>query len=342
MGAILLMLICAWAIFRALTKSAGIAELAWFLLIICLGAFYQRFDQVIFYSRYVVLIMVVLLAILIINRLRLLGEGKPWAYAALVISGVLAYLGIVSNYMPGWRSTIANIDTPLWNGTFYVVQGGNNLLVNGHRISSRATAQRHALDLVKLSPVGSSATQLFPGDDLSNYVVYNEAVHAPCNGTVLLRDDRSADLPAGVSDQENPAGNYLAIGCDEGFTVVLAHLRREIHPSRGDRVVRGQYLGKVGNTGNTTEPHLHIHAVAGLVKDESEALFTGDGIPFTVNHTVLFKNTLLHIKDCPPVPGIDLWSVTHPRETKLSITRFSPALSKSMVSLLPSTALITP
>lgn len=312
MGAILVLLVCAWAIFRVMTKGAGMLELAWLLLVICFGAFFQRFDQVFFLSRYAVLVTIVLLAIVIINRLRRPGEGKTWGYAALAGSAVLAYFGLVSNYMPGWTTKVANIDTPLWNGTFYVVQGGSNLLVNGHRVSSRATAQRHALDFVKLSQFGGSAAKMFPGDDLSQYVIYREAVNAPCDGTVLLRDDRFEDLPAGVSDQENPAGNYLAIGCDEGFTVVLAHLQREIFPRLGDRVISGQYLGWVGNSGNTTEPHLHIHAVAGLVKDETEALFTGEGIPFTVNGNVLFKNALLKINGCPPVPGIDILSGSPP------------------------------
>jgi hypothetical protein len=192
------------------------------------------------------------------------------------------------------------------------------------------------LDIVKLSENGRSIAGFFPGEDLSQYAIYNESVYAPCSGTVLLRVNGFEDLPAGVSDPENPAGNYVAIGCDSGFTIVLAHLQRAISPGLGDRVESGHYIGKVGNTGNTTEPHLHIHVVAGLVKDERQALFTGDGIPFTVDHRVLFKNMAMYISECPPVPGIDVGDGDHPRVTKLSITRFSPALSKSMVSLLPS------
>lgn len=342
MAVLLLLLVCAWAVFRALTKKSRLPELALNLIVICFAAVYLRFDREIFLSRYVVLIVVVLLAALIIVRLRRPGEGKPWGYAALFGVGLLAYLGIVSNYVPEWRSTIPNIDTPLWNGAFYVVQGGDNLLVNGHRLSSQATAQRYALDIVKLSLGGRSASRLFPGEDLSQYAVYTEPVYAPCDGTVLLAENGFEDLPAGTSDPEHPAGNYVAIGCDEGFTVVLAHLQRGNFGSVGERVRAGGRIGRVGNSGNTTEPHLHIHAVAGLVKDERQALFTGDGIPFTINDTVLFKNAILLVNECPPVPGIEVGAADYPRETKLSITRFSPALSKSMVSLLPSTALITP
>jgi hypothetical protein len=312
-----------------------------FVLTFC--AFYYTFDQVTVYlGLFVLLVLVILIAIMIRSLLR--GDaGKIFGYASLAGTGLLFYLATASNYVPGlWNGPLVNLDTPLWDGSFYVVQGGNNLLVNGHRMSSRATAQRYALDIVKLSPSQSSTDNLLPGGDLSQYVIYGESVYAPCGGSVLLVEDGFDDLPAGTTDPANPAGNYIAIGCDKGITVVLAHLQREIYPGLGDRVEAGQYLGKVGNTGNTTEPHLHIHAVAGLVRNESEALFTGKGVPFTMNHAVLFKNMMLVVKECPPVPGIDFGSAFHPRVTKLSITRFSPALSKSMVSLLPSTARTTP
>lgn len=306
MAVILLLFVCAWALFRALTKRAPLPELALHLIVICLSVFFLRYDHLWVPLGLAALITAMLLAALIIMALRKPGKGKPFGYAALFGMGLIIYFGIVSNYVMGWRTAVPNIATPLFDGLFYVVQGGNNLLVNGHRISSRATAQRYALDIVKLWPEGRSIAGLFPGDDLSQYAIYNESVYAPCSGTVLLRTNSFGDLPAGVSDPENPAGNYVAIGCDSGFTIVLAHLQPAIFPELGDRVESGHYIGKVGNTGNTTEPHLHIHAVAGLVKDERQALFTGDGIPFTVNRQVPFKNMSMYIDECPPVPGIEI------------------------------------
>jgi hypothetical protein len=342
MASLLLAILTAWCLFQGLRGRAGLPELAVFVVVISWFSIYFRFDQV-----WAVLWPLVLFAlfVLIAIMIRLIvrgDEGRIFGYAGLAGAGLLFYFGILGNFVQVWRGQVTDLDTPVWNGGYYVVHGGNTLLVNGHRISAAATAQRYAVDIVRLSQTGQSARKLWPGDDLSQYVVYGEGVHAPCAGTVLLVDKRFDDLPAGTSDPDHPAGNYIAIGCDQGVTVVLAHLQREIHPSLGDRIVDGQYRGKVGNTGNTTEPHLHIHAVAGLVRDEREALFTGEGIPFTLNHTVLFRNMRLVVIGCPPISGIDLWSAVHPRETKLSITRFSPALSKSMVSLLPSTALITP
>lgn len=52
--------------------------------------------------------------------------------------------------------------------------------------------------------------------------------------------------------------------------------------AEGEEVKTGQLLGKVGNSGNTSEPHLHIHAE----KD-------GKGIPITFNDRFLVRNNLV-------------------------------------------------
>ena len=52
--------------------------------------------------------------------------------------------------------------------------------------------------------------------------------------------------------------------------------------AQGDKVTTGQILGKVGNSGNTSEPHLHIHAE----KD-------GKGVPITFNDRFLVRNSLV-------------------------------------------------
>ncbi len=45
----------------------------------------------------------------------------------------------------------------------------------------------------------------------------------------------------------------------------------------GDKVTRGQVIGRVGNSGNTTEPHLHFHLM------RSPAPVTGDNVPFEID-----------------------------------------------------------
>ncbi|MGE7916039.1 M23 family metallopeptidase [Lysinibacillus xylanilyticus] len=51
---------------------------------------------------------------------------------------------------------------------------------------------------------------------------------------------------------------------------------------KGEKVTTGQILGKVGNSGNTSEPHLHIHAEK-----------NGKGVPITFNDRFLVRNSLV-------------------------------------------------
>ena len=52
-------------------------------------------------------------------------------------------------------------------------------------------------------------------------------------------------------------GNCIIISHGGGLKTVYAHLSR-IHTSKGQKVVRGQFIGEVGSTGNSTGPHLHL------------------------------------------------------------------------------------
>jgi len=64
-----------------------------------------------------------------------------------------------------------------------------------------------------------------------------------------------------------------------GFSVLLAHLQNaSLTVSVGNRVRSGNAIGKLGNSGNTTEPHLHIHAVRGRVTEQDEIAGTAIGV----------------------------------------------------------------
>lgn len=56
------------------------------------------------------------------------------------------------------------------------------------------------------------------------------------------------------------AGNHVIIRHDDGTAAFYAHLRKgSLSVEVGQRVVAGDPLGEVGNTGNSSEPHLHVH-----------------------------------------------------------------------------------
>ncbi|MEW1615817.1 MULTISPECIES: M23 family metallopeptidase [unclassified Streptomyces] len=71
-------------------------------------------------------------------------------------------------------------------------------------------------------------------------------------------------------------GNHVILDLGEGTYAVYAHARRgSLQVKAGDTVRAGQRIGRVGNSGNTTEPHLHFHLMDGPDPDDAR------GIPFT-------------------------------------------------------------
>ncbi|WP_218220307.1 M23 family metallopeptidase [Nesterenkonia sp. Act20] len=63
-----------------------------------------------------------------------------------------------------------------------------------------------------------------------------------------------------VSGQRAIIGNHVIVHHDDGTAAVYAHFRKgSVVVGVGQRVEVGEQLGEVGNTGNTSEPHLHVH-----------------------------------------------------------------------------------
>ncbi|HEU5032933.1 MAG TPA: M23 family metallopeptidase [Spirillospora sp.] len=75
-------------------------------------------------------------------------------------------------------------------------------------------------------------------------------------------------------------GNSVVLDLGDGVYAVLAHLRRgSLRVRRGDRVLAGDVIAEIGNSGNTSEPHLHFHLM-----DRPRPLAAA-GIPFAFPYT---------------------------------------------------------
>ncbi|MFT9819863.1 M23 family metallopeptidase [Lysinibacillus sp. NPDC056185] len=169
---------------------------------------------------------------------------------------------------------------PLKDGTYYVGQGGNQVLMNYHQAYP---GQKYALDILKLNTLGTRASGLYP-EQLDKYQIFADDLYSPCNGKVVNIQNDLPDLTPPKSNPENPEGNHVTLSCENhNATVLLAHMKKgSVVVAQGDKVTTGQILGKVGNSGNTSEPHLHIHAE----KD-------GKGVPITFNDRFLVRNSLV-------------------------------------------------
>jgi hypothetical protein len=167
---------------------------------------------------------------------------------------------------------------PLRGGTYLVVHGGSDTAANQHGYHP---GQRYGLDIVKLNAAGTRAAGLFP-KALTSYAIFGADVLSPCDGLVIRAVDGLPDLAPGVRDEKRKEGNHVIVRCGDA-EVLLAHLRGgSVAVRPNTRVTAGTLLGKVGNSGNTTEPHLHIHAER-----------NGTGVPARFDGKWLVRNGVL-------------------------------------------------
>ena len=134
---------------------------------------------------------------------------------------------------------------------------GRGRTAGGARRAGRGRADAH------LAGLGRYGTRTRRDRELTAFAAYGRAVRAPCDGLVVSATDGFEDQdtrPGGRARYQPPYGNHVFI--DTGREIVkLAHLRAgSLTVSQGDAVRVGQLLGETGNSGNTTEPHLHLHA----------------------------------------------------------------------------------
>jgi hypothetical protein len=180
-----------------------------------------------------------------------------------------------------------NLSSPFRNGKQIVLHGGVSPFTNGHY---HVKPQKYALDFVGLNSLGMRAASIAGGADPNSYVIYGEPVYCPCNGTVLLAVDEYEDQIPPATDKEHLAGNHVLIKCDE-VEILLAHLKRgSVSVKAGDIVNSTTLLGKVGNTGNTSEPHLHLHVEKG---GEENTILNGESVPITINKVFLVRGDIL-------------------------------------------------
>ena len=177
------------------------------------------------------------------------------------------------------------IGPPLRGGDWVAGNGPSH--TSGHRralipVGGRAViAQRFAIDWVRVRPDGKT----FAGDQAHNgsYRAYGAEALAVADGVVVaVKDGIPENVPGPTSRAvpmtlETLAGNHVVLDIGGGRYALYAHFQpRSLRVKRGDRVRRGQVLGLVGNSGNSTEPHLHFHV------SDSPSPLGSEGVPYVM------------------------------------------------------------
>lgn len=137
--------------------------------------------------------------------------------------------------------------------------------------------ERFAIDWIKLDDGG----RVFTGDaaKLESYAYYGVPIYSAADGVVVnLYDEADEQVPGkdakGIT-AENVGGNMLVVDIGGGAYAFYAHLQRgSLKVNLGDRVETGQVIGLLGNTGNSTAPHLHFHVMDG------PSPLDANGLPF--------------------------------------------------------------
>ena len=177
------------------------SKVAWLASVLGFGAYIlyiflagAGWDWVSYYLR--VAMPVAFACAIYVSFRRVYRDGVPWWRSPGALGGwsslsVNAFLAILF----GWFTVTAvqgftygnaravDLSFPLEGGVWHVAHGGNNPILNYHNVNQ---SQRFALDIVKLNPVGTRASGVYPSDP-ERYAAFEGTIESPCAGEGLLR-----------------------------------------------------------------------------------------------------------------------------------------------------------
>lgn len=208
---------------------------------------------------------------------RALGPGSAGGWAALGLALALAGVGLwtvgtalAGRHLPAGAQPV-QISLPLEPGRYRVVHGGSRPLINRHLLvcdpsrplHAAYRGQAYAMDIVATGRWGlpGRGARPQPRDPRAHAIFGGARVRAPCTGRVVQARGDRPDMPVPQPDRSLLEGNHVLLDCGGGVWLLLAHLAQgSVGVAAGERVVRGAPVGRVGNSGNSTLPHLHLHA----------------------------------------------------------------------------------
>ena len=165
-----------------------------------------------------------------------------------------------------------------FSGKWTVVNGGVDKKLSH---SWSIVTQRYAYDFLIVNDEGKSFDG--NGKSIKNYFCYGENIVAPADGIVLklcnkYKDSR-VDGKRAFCDAWDIRGNFIVIKHNDSEFSAIAHIMKDsFNVKIGDRVKQGEIIAKCGNSGNTSEPHIHFQLQTG------KSFFLSAGLPIIFNN----------------------------------------------------------
>ena len=142
-------------------------------------------------------------------------------------------------------------------GEWQVFWGGEQPDQNNH---FDIPAQRYALDLCISTDQQGHDSYRQDGERNEDYYCWAMPVFSPFAGKVVISVDGIPDNLPGTMNEQMVYGNTVMIQGKDGSVAVLAHLKNgSVQVKVGDALKKGQKIAECGNSGNSSEPHLHFH-----------------------------------------------------------------------------------
>lgn len=164
-----------------------------------------------------------------------------------------------------------------------------------NRVPSHGTTlfgSAYAIDFVPVNDAGRTASFTFASlvrpEPADRFPGFGRPLLAPIEGTVVAVHDTEPDhesyrgLPSvgyALTQRRRAAAGWLALAGNHvlidtvGAVIALCHLQQgSVQARPGQRLRPGEMLGRCGNSGNSTEPHVHLQAIDGLGVDRASAV----------------------------------------------------------------------
>jgi len=165
----------------------------------------------------------------------------------------MQFIPFKEDNLPKMERNISKLILP-FKGEWTVFWGGDTKELNYHVVDQ---AQKNAFDLIITDEKGNSYKTI--GQTNDDYYVFGKEIIAPAAGEVVLVVEGIKDNTPGEMNPIYVPGNTVIIKTANDEYLFFAHFKQHsIKVKQGQQVKQGELLGLCGNSGNSTEPHLHF------------------------------------------------------------------------------------